>query len=215
MCPSSVVLWESVRQTQDISSMHIGAQNVYFEGYGAYTGEVSGEMLQELGCDFVLVGHSERRRLFMESEVLVAQKVRKALGLGLGVVLCVGELLEDREKQRAEKVVAQQVQSALQEVDLELMSRFHVAYEPIWAIGTDRTACSEDVEKMHDCIRQQLAQRYSAALADQVPILYGGSVSSKNVMDLVNQSNIDGVLVGSASLDLEHFLKIVHCFDAN
>jgi triosephosphate isomerase len=187
----------------------LGAQDVFYETHGAYTGEVSPPMLTDLGCTYAIVGHSERRQYFNEDDALVNRKLRAALAHALRPILCVGESKAQRDAGQAEQIVVAQVQADLAEVTAEQMANVVIAYEPIWAIGTGDTATPDDAQAMHALIRQTLGTLYSPAVADGVRIQYGGSVKPDNVDELMAQPDIDGALVGGASLKAEHFLRIV------
>ncbi len=192
------------------SPVGLGAQDVYWESSGAYTGEVSAPMLVDVGCTHVIIGHSERRQLFAETDYTVAKKVAAAHAAGLGQVLCVGETLDQREAGDTMQVVEAQVRHGLVELPADALDKLIVAYEPIWAIGTGRTATPEQAEEVHARIRSVLSTVLAPELADRVRILYGGSVKPDNVDELMACPNINGALVGGASLDAESFLRIVH-----
>ncbi len=204
ICPPHISL-DRVAQAVAGSSVHVGAQDVYPESSGAFTGEVSPPMLAEL-VEFVIVGHSERRALFAESDEFIARKVVASIEAGLKPILCVGESLEDRRAGRAERVVGSQLLSCLAEVT-DVSSLF-VAYEPVWSIGTGEAATPQIAQDMMSSIRSALRFKYADA-ADSVPCLYGGSVNADNVQSFVSQPDIDGALVGGASLDAESFAAIV------
>ena len=188
------------------SSIKLGAQNMYFKDKGAYTGEISSIMLTDL-CEFVIIGHSERRQYFSESGETINQKVKAALKVGLKPILCVGEKLEDNEAGRAEKVVTGQLESALAGVgDLDGLV---IAYEPVWAIGTGRAATGEQANEIIGFIRHNVAKLHSKGPAQNLRILYGGSVTAVNSTEFLKQLEIDGALVGGASLDAGQFLSIV------
>jgi len=184
-----------------------GAQNMSEHAAGAYTGEVSAAMLKEFGCSQVVLGHSERRALYGETSAQVADKVRAAVDAGLQAVLCVGETLEQREAGRTEAVVFEQLDAVLGNLDDRQLERLTIAYEPVWAIGTGKTATPDQAQAVHQAIRARLAER-SAALADRAAILYGGSVKPGNAEALFSQPDIDGGLIGGASLKAEDFLGI-------
>jgi triosephosphate isomerase len=196
---------DAARQRSDI---HFGVQNVYWEEKGAFTGEVSAPMAADAGALFVLVGHSERRQRFGETDEDTARKVPAILAAGLIPILCVGETLEEREAGQAAGVVAAQLEAVFEVLSDGDARRLLIAYEPVWAIGTGRTASPADAEEMHGHIRRLLTRRYSAELAAEVPLLYGGSVKPDNAEALLAASNVDGVLVGGASLDPEGFAAI-------
>ncbi len=189
------------------SSIKLGAQNVCQHAQGAYTGEVSAEMLSGLGCSYVIVGHSERRHGYGESNDLVAARFVKALQFGLGAILCVGETLEQREAGETESVIQSQLAAALAQVDGDFLHQAVIAYEPVWAIGTGKTATPQEAQAVHEKIRQQL-QKFDANVANSVRILYGGSVKPDNAADLFKMNDIDGALIGGASLNAEQFSAI-------
>ena len=189
------------------SAVGLAAQNLHWEPQGAFTGEVSAAMLRDVGCRFAIVGHSERRQLFGETDDAVARKAAAALGAGLTPIVCVGETLAEREGGNAFAVVERQVRAALEALARETLERVVVAYEPVWAIGTGRTATSEQAQEVHGCIRRVLAGAAGAA-ADVIRILYGGSVKPSNSAELQAQPDVDGALVGGASLDAETFAAI-------
>ncbi|SFR58348.1 triosephosphate isomerase [Marinobacter daqiaonensis] len=188
------------------SQVAVGAQNVARWQAGAYTGEVSADMAADLGCTFALVGHSERRELFGETDTMVAEKVSRALESGLDVMLCVGETLRQREFGEAKAVVCRQVERALAGVDPGRGEKVVVAYEPVWAIGTGKTATAEDAQAMHQAIREKLSQMGFAA--NEMSLLYGGSVKPDNAGALFAEPDIDGGLIGGASLQAEDFIAI-------
>ena len=184
-----------------------GAQNVSEQNDGAFTGEVSAQMLVDLGCQWVILGHSERRTLYGETDAMVAAKAGQALGAGLGVMICVGESLEQREANQAEATVGAQIDAVLAALGHADATRVVVAYEPIWAIGTGKTATPEMAQEMHQFIRSHMAGK-GVAQAGQIRILYGGSVKAANAASLFAQPDIDGGLIGGASLQSEDFIKI-------
>jgi triosephosphate isomerase len=191
------------------TDVRLGAQNLYPEPKGAFTGEVSGPMLVDLGCRYVIVGHSERRHILGESDAMIRRKVTAALATGLTPIVCVGELLAERDGGQTHEVVAAQVLSAVAGLNADEASRLVFAYEPVWAIGTGRNATPEQTEEVHSGIRKILADRYNASLAGQAVIQYGGSVKAANAKSLFSQPNVDGALVGGASLQADEFLAIV------
>jgi triosephosphate isomerase len=191
------------------STICLGAQDVYWEEEGAYTGQISVAMLLDAGCDYVILGHSERRQYFNETDETVNRKLRKVLESRLTPIVCVGETLEEREAGRVEEVVLRQMKRALQGLAQDDVSRIVIAYEPVWAIGTGRTATPEVAEEVHAMIRQWLKEAFSEELSSQLRILYGGSVKPGNVQELMAQPDLDGALVGGASLDAQTFAKIV------
>ncbi len=191
------------------SSIRLGAQNLHWEPQGAFTGEVSGAMLKELGCSHVIVGHSERRQYFAETDEQVARKVKAAQREGLIPIMCVGETLEERERGDTLGVIRRQTQAGLQGQAKDAIALLVIAYEPVWAIGTGRTATPEQAQEVHTAIRATLAALTDQATAAAVRILYGGSVKADNVDALMAQADIDGALVGGASLQAEAFARIV------
>jgi len=188
----------------------LGAQNLYPEAQGAFTGEVSPPMLVDIGCRYVIIGHSERRQYFGESDAFVNRKLRAALAHGLRPIVCVGESKPQRDAGQAEPIVTAQVRAALLEVPPDQMANVVIAYEPIWAIGTGDTATPADAQAMHAAIRATLAELYGSEIAATVRIQYGGSVKPDNIDELMAQPDIDGALVGGASLQAASFLRIIH-----
>jgi triosephosphate isomerase len=207
-CPPAPYL-EAVVSAARKSPLVVGGQNMYFEREGAFTGEVAGPMLKDLGCRYVILGHSERRHIFGETDEGVAKKVRAAFSFGLVPILCVGELLEERDAGRTEAVVRRHVTSGFEGLAKDEARQVVVAYEPVWAIGTGRTATPQQAQDVHAFIRRLLADLYGADLAQAVRIQYGGSVKPDNTADLMRQTDIDGALVGGASLKADSFAKIV------
>ncbi len=205
ICPPFVSLVPLKELLKD-SSIKLGAQNLYFAEKGAYTGEISPLMLAEL-CEFVIIGHSERRQYFHETGEVVNKKVLAALKVGLKPILCIGERLEENEAGRTEEVITEQLNSSLAEV--KDLTNLVIAYEPVWAIGTGRAATGEQANETIAFIRQKLAKRYGEKQAQQVRILYGGSVTAANAAEFMHQPEIDGALVGGASLKATEFLSIV------
>ncbi|HNR89911.1 MAG TPA: triose-phosphate isomerase [Spirochaetota bacterium] len=187
----------------------VGVQNMYFEKEGAFTGELAPAMVKDCGARYILIGHSERRHVFRETDVEVNKKVAAALAVGLDPMVCVGELLAEREAGTSEAVVKTQLVEALKGVTKERMAKVVVAYEPVWAIGTGKVATPEIAETMHRFIRETLGALYDGATAAMVPVLYGGSVKPDNIAGLYAMENIDGCLVGGASLASDSFLDII------
>lgn len=186
-----------------------GGQNIHYKDEGAFTGEVSASMLKEIGCKYVILGHSERRQYFHETNHIINFKVIKALENGLIPILCVGETLEQREQGLEIKVVDEQVTMCLKDVNASQLANVVIAYEPVWAIGTGKTASPEQADVMHKEIRNSLENLYNATIAGTMRILYGGSMNDKNSSDLLSKLNIDGGLIGGAALKSESFLKII------
>ena len=192
------------------SRVAICGQDTYWEKQGAFTGQVSAPMLADAGCRFTLIGHSERRQYFGETDQTVHKKIRAALGAELEAIVCIGERLEEREAGRTEAVLEQQVEQGLDGLTLAEFPRIIIAYEPVWAIGTGRTATPEIAEQAHKFIRSRVAARFGREAADGVRILYGGSVKPDNVKGLMAQADIDGALVGGASLEAGSFAAVVN-----
>ena len=192
------------------TNIKIGAQNMHWEEKGAYTGEISGEMLKAIGVEYVIIGHSERRQYFAETDETVNKKIKAALSFGLEPIVCVGETLEQRENGVTEQIITSQVEKAFDGIKAEDLDKIIIAYEPIWAIGTGKTATKEDANATIMQIRKKLAQMYGQNEAEGVIIQYGGSVKSSNAKELFEMSDIDGGLVGGASLKPEEFAKIVN-----
>jgi len=191
------------------SRILLGAQNMHHEAKGAYTGEVSPAMLKDVGCDFVILGHSERRHIFGETDETIHQKIQSALEFGLRPILCIGETLDDREADRTATVVTRQLKGCLNGFSRQDMERITLAYEPVWAIGTGRTATPEQAEEVHRLTRVWIERQFDREAADTIRIQYGGSVKPGNARQLLEQPDIDGALVGGASLDAESFAAIV------
>ena len=206
--PSFVAL-SDVLSALDDSSVKVAAQNMYWEDKGAYTGETSGPMLKDMGVDYVIIGHSERRQFFNETDDTVNMKVKAALVHGLKAIICIGESLEERENNKTFVVVERQLRAALDGVDVKEMVNIVVAYEPIWAIGTGRTATVDQAQEVHRHLRKLMKMLYGFEVSDAVRIQYGGSVKPSNVKELMAQEDIDGALVGGASLDVNSFVGIV------
>jgi len=209
VCPPFVYLQDVARLLRDAElPIALGAQDVCAEAQGAYTGEISAAMLKDLGCTYVIVGHSERRTLFEEDDQLVARKFQAAQARGLVPILCVGESLSEREAERTRAVVSRQLDAVLELCGAEAFARAVIAYEPCWAIGTGRNASPEQAEEVHRLVRGRIAER-DAKIAPEVRILYGGSVKAGNARELFAQPDVDGGLIGGASLKAEEFLAIL------
>jgi triosephosphate isomerase len=198
-----------VSASEKVPAVRIGAQNMHWEKNGAFTGEVSATMLRALYVKYVVVGHSERRALFGETDEIVNRKVRAALEAGLRPIICVGETLHERDSGQVEEVLGRQLRKGLENVIEKDLTEIVVAYEPCWAIGTGRSATPAEAEQVHAFIRLDLSELFGAATADRVRIQYGGSVKPENAEDLMRQKNIDGALIGGASLDPRSFARII------
>ena len=191
------------------SHIAVGGQDLYFEQEGAFTGEISAAMLKDVGCSYVLCGHSERRHVIGETNELINKKVVAAISGGLLPILCVGELIEERKAEKTEQVVRNQIQKGLAGLNAEKVCAVTIAYEPVWAIGTGLTATPQQAQQVHAFIRELIADMYDSKLADEIRIQYGGSVKPENAAELMGQKDIDGSLVGGASLKPDDFLAII------
>ncbi len=208
VCPPSLYL-EAVGEAVKDSCVGVGAQNIYHEPEGAYTGEISAAMLCDIGCKYAILGHSERRHILGESNEDVNKKLVAALAAGLTPIVCVGELLEERKAGRTAEVVQEQFDGSFAGVSADDMVKAVIAYEPVWAIGTGETATPDQAEEVHADLRKLMESRYNSEVAAAVQIQYGGSVKPSNAAELLSQDNIDGALVGGAALEAESFLGIV------
>ena len=207
IAPAFTHLAQSVALTAD-TFFEVAAQNMHQETSGAFTGEIAAPMLQSIGVRTVILGHSERRTYFNETDAALAEKVQTALDYDMEIIFCFGEVLEDRKANRHFEVVKEQLATALFSCSAQQWSKIILAYEPVWAIGTGETASPEQAQEMHAFIRQLIAEQYSATLAEEVSILYGGSVKPANAADLFQQTDVDGGLIGGAALKAEDFLAI-------
>ncbi|ODS34631.1 MAG: triosephosphate isomerase [Candidatus Scalindua rubra] len=208
VCPSFIFLRDVCKILQG-SKIYVGAQNMYLEKSGAFTGEVSGVMLKDVGCTHVIIGHSERRMFFQETNSIINSKLKTAYSCDLNPILCVGEKQEERDADKTEEVVGIQLSEGLDGLTSEQVERLTIAYEPVWAIGTGKTATPEQANEVHAYIRGIIENRYGKDVAQSIRIQYGGSVKSSNAEELLGQPEIDGALVGGASLDSDSFLDIV------
>jgi len=209
VCPPYVSLAAAAEVAGSDSGVHIGGQNLHYEDEGAFTGEITAGMLKETGCEFVIVGHSERREYFGETDKTVNLKVKKAVDEGLHPIVCVGESLQQRKAGKHVQLVRKQVQAALNGVGSDNASDAVIAYEPIWAIGTGETATPDQAQEMHEMIRSELSELYDSDTAESIRILYGGSMKPHNAEELLGQSDVDGGLIGGASLKAESFAEII------
>ena len=189
----------------------IGAQNCHFEDFGAYTGEISAQMLQEIGIKYVILGHSERRKYFLETDEIINKKIKSAIKSGLKVIFCVGETLQEREFKVIKEKISTQIKKGLYQISKKEIENVVIAYEPIWAIGTGKNATKDEVEAACKAIKQTLSCMYGFSIAEKISIIYGGSVNVKNAKEFFQMENINGVLIGGASLDADEFLKIANC----
>ncbi len=208
ICPPFISLSEASGMIKN-SKIKLGAQNVHEEENGAFTGEVSAKMLLSAGCEFVIIGHSERRTIFKETDEVINKKILRAIRNNLKPIFCVGELLEEREKSITEQVIESQVLKGLASFSAEDLKYLIIAYEPVWAIGTGKTATPQQAEEVHIFIRKLLSKNFSTGFADNLRILYGGSVKPENSHELLSRKNIDGALVGGACLKADSFLDII------
>jgi len=208
VCPPYTLL-VNLADALETSNIAVGAQDVYWEDEGAFTGEVSCKMLKDAGCTFVIIGHSERRQYFNETNESVNKKVKAVLSCGLTPIMCVGEILAEREKNLTFKVLDDHVQNGLKGISGQDMERIVIAYEPVWAIGTGKTATPEQAQEAQKYIRDLLKKLYNKDVGEIVRIQYGGSVKPDNITELMKQPDIDGALVGGASLQVDSFTQIV------
>ncbi|NNF99882.1 MAG: triose-phosphate isomerase [Desulfobacteraceae bacterium] len=192
------------------SQIRLGAQNLHWETHGAFTGEISGDMLTAAGCQYVIIGHSERRQYFGDTDEIVNKKVTAALSAGLNPILCIGETETQREADETFNILDKQVQKGLEDLSENDLNTLVIAYEPVWAIGTGKTATTEQAQEVHLFVRSLIDKKFGKALAQSLRILYGGSVKPSNVKELMGMPDLDGALVGGASLDPETFSQLVH-----
>lgn len=208
ICPPSTSLVVAKSLIQE-TSIHLGAQNMSQEDDGAYTGEVSARMLKAVGCEYVILGHSERRQYFKETDAVVNAKVSKALIAGLVPIICIGETLEEREAGVTDAIIGTQVRGVLRDLSADDIPKCVIAYEPVWAIGTGKNATPDQANQVHKLIRKLVSQLYSWSIAEKIIIQYGGSMNAQNASNLLSQSDIDGGLIGGASLKSETFMSII------
>ncbi len=208
VCPPFTSLSEASLLLKD-TPVKLGAQNMYFQESGAFTGEISPKMLKGVGCEYVILGHSERRTIFKENDGLINEKIKAALKAGLKPIFCVGETLEERESGKEKDVLKTQLSGGLNEISLDEMKQIIIAYEPVWAIGTGKTASPAQAEEMHVYIRDYISDDFSTEIAENLIIQYGGSVKPDNARDLLSLENIDGALIGGACLKADSFISII------
>lgn len=204
-----ILLAEAANLTKGHPSIFIAAQDCHQEASGAYTGNISADMIASTGAEYVILGHSERRTYHHEDAVILNQKIKQALSVGLKIIFCVGEPLEIREKNTQNEYITKQLADTLFKLSPEVMTHFTIAYEPIWAIGTGKTASSDQAQEMHHHIRNEVAKVFDQNIADQMSILYGGSCNPSNAQELFNQKDVDGGLIGGASLKADDFKAII------
>jgi len=209
LCPPFTALVE-VKKIIDGTHIHLGAQNVHWDVEGAYTGEISARMLRDIGVEYVIVGHSERRKYFCETDETVRRKIKAVLENGMIPILCIGETLEERERGKEEDVVIKQLLKALEDLMKEELEKLVIAYEPVWAIGTGRTATPQEAQRMHRFIRNLLDENFGGEIGQRITLIYGGSVKPENIYELTCQPDIDGALIGGASLKINSFSAIVN-----
>ena len=208
ICPPFTSLSEANSLLKN-TPVKLGAQNMYFREDGAFTGEISAKMLKSVGCEYVIIGHSERRSIFKETDGLINEKIKAALDAGLKPIFCIGETLEEREAGKEKDVLKTQLSGGLDEISLEQMKSLIIAYEPVWAIGTGKTATPNQAEEMHNFIRTYIKDDFTDDTAENLVIQYGGSVKPDNARDLLSKKDIDGALVGGACLTAESFIGII------
>lgn len=201
---------ETVKKVIKETKILLAAQNMFWEEKGAFTGEVSPIQLKDIGCNYVIIGHSERRNIFGETDEIINKKIKLALKNEINVIMCIGETLTERETGKTYEVLRKQLENGLKDIDRNSISKIVIAYEPVWAIGTGKTATPTQAEEAHMFIREKIKDLYDRDISDKIRILYGGSVKAENIDDLMAQKNIDGVLVGGESLKADKFLRIIH-----
>lgn len=208
ICPPFTSLSEASKLISG-SIIKLGAQNMHFEDKGAFTGEISSSMLKSTGCEFVILGHSERRTIFKENDITINAKIKKALEQGLKPIFCIGETLEEREEEITRDIIKRQVENGLNGITSDQLKKIIIAYEPVWAIGTGKTATPEQAQEVHHFIRVLIEAKYSESVSENLIIQYGGSVKPENAKELLSQKDIDGALVGGACLIAESFYGII------
>ena len=206
ICPPALYLDKAKKQTNN-THIRIGAQNCSQHDFGAYTGEISPQMLDSINMDFCIIGHSERRKYYGETDEMINKKVKNVLKTDIKIILCIGETLEQRQQERVEEIIINQLEIGLK--DIEISDNIYIAYEPVWAIGTGKTATPQQAQSVHEMIRKWLQKNYSKDIAENTPILYGGSIKPKNCQSLLSENDIDGGLIGGASLDIEKFKQLI------
>ncbi|OGS45764.1 MAG: triose-phosphate isomerase [Elusimicrobia bacterium RIFOXYD2_FULL_34_15] len=208
VCPPYTSLY-AVKENLKNSNIKVGAQNMYFEKSGAFTGEISPLMLKDIGCDYVIIGHSERRQYFGETDDSVNKKMKVAFENGITPIVCVGETLQQREKNEAFSVIEKQIKIGVAGLSGDQITKVVIAYEPVWAIGTGKTASPQQAEEIHAFIRKLYFEMYGKDSSEAIRILYGGSVKPDNISEIMKQPNIDGGLIGGAALKADDFIKLV------
>jgi triosephosphate isomerase len=201
---------ETVKKVIKETKILLAAQNMFWEEKGAFTGEVSPIQLKDIGCNYVIIGHSERRNIFGETDEIINKKIKSAIKNEINVIMCIGETLIERETGKTYEVLRKQLENGIKDIDKNSILKIVIAYEPVWAIGTGKTATPTQAEEAHMFIREKIKDLYDRDISDKIRILYGGSVKAENIDDLMAQKNIDGVLVGGESLKADKFLRIIH-----
>lgn len=214
LCPPFTSL-EAVNKKLNGTQVKLGAQNMHFESIGAYTGEISAGMLKSCGCEYVILGHSERRQYFGETNSIINKKVLKALDEGLKPILCIGENLQEHEDKLTEPIIEEQLTACLQHVGEEGINNITIAYEPVWAIGTGKNATAHQVESVHNFLRKKLKKMYNEEVSKNTRIIYGGSVTPENAKELFAAQTVNGGLIGGASLEVEKFVQIINSANTN
>lgn len=212
ICPSFVFLGDIAKVVKG-SNIRLGSQNMHSKESGAYTGEVSGQMIKDIGCSHVIIGHSERRHVFGETDEFINKKLKSAFSFQLAPIFCVGETLEERGHGKTTDIIDNQLREGLRDINYENIKTLTIAYEPVWAIGTGKSASPEQANEVHTFIRKFITKEYGEEIAEGMVIQYGGSVKPDNINDLLLQTDIDGALTGGASLESESFLKIIEIAD--
>ncbi|MCP4652382.1 MAG: triose-phosphate isomerase [Candidatus Omnitrophica bacterium] len=207
ICPTFTAL-NTVYSIVEDTPIKLGAQNLFWESEGAYTGEISPVMIKACGCEYVIIGHSERRKYFNETNETVNKRIKAALGIGLNPIICVGETLQEREADKTKAIIEEQLTGGLEGLSNEDMANSIIAYEPVWAIGTGKTATPDQAQEIHAFIRGWIKEKFSTLISENLRILYGGSVKPENSKELMGQADIDGALVGGASLKEDSFAQI-------
>jgi triosephosphate isomerase len=201
---------ETVKKVIKETKILLAAQNMFWEEKGAFTGEVSPIQLKDIGCNYVIIGHSERRNIFGETDEIINKKIKSAIKNEINVIMCIGETLIERETGKTYEVLRKQLENGLKDIDKNSILKIVIAYEPVWAIGTGKTTTPTQAEEAHMFIREKIKDLYDNDISDNIRILYGGSVKAENIDDLMAQKNIDGVLVGGESLKADKLLRIIH-----
>ncbi|MDR0401800.1 MAG: triose-phosphate isomerase [Endomicrobium sp.] len=210
ICPSFTMLYIINNEIKE-SNIKLGAQNIFWESSGAFTGEISSTMVKDVGCSYVILGHSERRQHFSETNEMINKKVKAAFMVNIIPIVCIGETANERENNATYNVIENQIKGSLYGLSLEQASSVIIAYEPIWAIGTGKNASSEQIQNMHLFIRKTYCKMYGESVSNNISIIYGGSVNLYNISDIIKQPDVDGCLVGGASLNAKSFAELVKC----